>query len=143
MKPLMRTETQSFWRILRQVIDTGLPIVGVCITLGAVLFLEALHARVAVVVLGLLMIETGVWKLAHQLLPSERQFHTLRTEGERFLLLIRHLNDAALALQDNDTPETRQAVADIRDMMHQSVERMAEVAGKTDAEVTASQTASV
>ena len=137
MKPITRAETPSFWRVLRQIIDTGLPLLGVCVTLGAVLFLEALHVRVAIVVLGLLLIETGVWKLAHQLLPSERQFHSLRSEGERFLLLIRHLNDAALALQDHDGPETREAFADVREMMHQSVERMAEVAGKTEAELAA------
>ena len=143
MSPITRTETQSFWRILRQVIDTGLPLLGVSIILGAVLFLETLHARVVVVVLGLLLIEMGVWKLAHQLLPNERQFHTLRTEGERFLLLIRHLNDAALALQDNDDPENRQAFAEIREMMHQSVEHMAEVAGKTDAELATRHEASI
>lgn len=130
---------RSFWRVLRTVMHTGLPLVGVCVTLSATLFINAPHARVGVVVFGLLLIETGVWKLAHQLLPEERQFHALRTEGDQFLLLLRHLNEAALALKHDETPENHRAFEEVRELMQQAVERMAEVAGKTDAELAGAQ----
>jgi hypothetical protein len=134
-----RETNQSFWRTLRTVMHTGLPLVGVCVTLAAALFIEAPHARVGVVVFGLLLIETGVWKLAHQLLPDERQFHALRTEGDQFLLLLRHLHETALALKDDETPAHRRAFEEVQNMMRQAVTRMAEVAGKTDAELAGAQ----
>jgi hypothetical protein len=130
---------RSFWRTLRTVMHTGLPLVGVCVTLAATLFIEAPHTRVGIVVFGLLLIETGVWKLAHQLLPDERQFHALRIEGDQFLHLLRHLHETALALKDDDTPAHRRAFEDVQNMMHQAIARMAEVAGKTDAELAQAQ----
>jgi hypothetical protein len=112
-----------------------LPLLGVCVTLGATLLIDAPHTRVGVVVFGLLLIEMGVWKLANQLLPDERQFHALRAEGDQFLLLLRHLNETAAVLKHDRTPENHRAFEEVRELMHQSVERMAEVAGKTDAEL--------
>jgi hypothetical protein len=32
-----------------------------------------------------ILIEVGVWHLAQRLLPSERQYHALRAEVDRFL----------------------------------------------------------
>ncbi len=119
----------------RHAIDTGLPFVGVLVILSAVLFVRGLRVQTPIVVLGILMLEAGIWKLAHQLLPSERTYLALRCEGDQFLGLLRQLNTAALAVQERDTPENHQAFGEVRDAMHQAVERMADVAGKTDAEL--------
>ncbi len=119
----------------RHAIDTGLPFVGVLVILSAVLFVRGLRVQTPIVVLGILMLEAGIWKLAHQLLPSERTYQALRCEGDQFLGLLRQLNTAALAVQERDTPENHQAFGEVRDAMHQAVERMADVAGKTDAEL--------
>jgi hypothetical protein len=123
-------------RTLRKVIDISLPLAGVAVVLGAVLFMrEDLRMQIAVVGLGMVLIEVGVWKGAHRLLPSDRKYLALRTEGNLFMKLLRELNVAALALRENDSPEHRQAFEEVRDAMRQAVERMVHVAGKTDAEL--------
>jgi len=123
-------------RILRKIIDISLPFAGVAAVLGAVLFMrEDLRMQIVVVGLGMLLIEVGVWKGAHRLLPSDRKYLALRTEGDLFIKLLRQLNAAALALREHDSPERRQAFEEVRDAMGQTVDRMAHVAGKTDAEL--------
>ena len=125
---------RSALRRLRHAIDTGLPFVGVLVILSAVLFVKGLRVQTPIVVLGILILEAGIWKLAHQILPSERTYHALRCEGDQFLGLIRQLNTAALAVTERDTPENHQAFEEIRDAMHRSVDCMARLAGTTDAE---------
>jgi hypothetical protein len=119
-------------RTLRKVIDVGLPLIGVAITLNTVLFLRGdVRVQVAVVGLGIVVIELGVWKLAHRLLPSGRKYLALRAETDAFFDLVRRLNTAAVALKQDDSPEHRQAFAESRQTMHAAVERMAAVAGQT------------
>ncbi len=127
-------------RTLRKVIDISLPFAGVAVVLAAVLFIrDDLRMQIAVVGLGMLLIEVGVWKGAHRLLPSERKYLALRTEGDLFMKLLRQLNAAALVLRENESPERHQAFEEVRDAMRQAVERMAHVAGKTDAELASEQ----
>lgn len=123
-------------RKLRTLINNVLPFVGVVLILGAVLILrENLPIQVAVVGLGMLLIELGVWRFGHKVLPSERKNLALRAETDRFIELIRALNAAALAVKANDSPETRQAFQQVQETMQQAIGRLAEVAGKTDAEL--------
>ncbi len=124
-------------RHLRRGLDVGLPILGVVIILSAVLFVRDIRAQIAIVMVGIVFIEAGVWKLAHQLLPNERHFHALRDEVDAFIDLSRELNSAALAIKGNDTPATRDAFEDIRESMHQAVDQISEVAGKTADELVA------
>ena len=105
------------------------------VILSAVLFIRELHVQIAAVVFGLLMVEAGIWKLSQLMLPSERQYNALRSEGDHFLMLIRHLNEEALTVKTDDTPENQRSFEEIRGAMHEAVERMANVAGKTDAEL--------
>jgi hypothetical protein len=128
---------RSGLRILRQRLDTGLSILGVVVILSAVLFVRELRSQVAIVVLGMLLLEVGVWKLAHYVLPSERQYLALRGETDRFLALVRQLHAAALLVQAQDAPAHRHAFEAVRCAMHQTVERMCEVAGKTHADLAA------
>jgi hypothetical protein len=130
-------------RTLKKGLNTCLPILGVVIILSAVLFVHGIREQLAIVVVGILLIEAGVWKLAHQFLPNERKHLALRAEGDRFIGLIRHLNAAALAVKESDTPENLQAFEEVQAEMHRAVERMAEMAGKTDDELATEQKVSV
>lgn len=123
--------------MLRQILDSSLPIVGVLVILGAVLFERNMRGQIAIVGIGILILEAGVWRLPYRFLPSERKFLALRAEVDRFLLLIRQLNAVALEVKTKDTPENRQRFEKVRETMQQAVERMAVIAGKTDAELTA------
>jgi hypothetical protein len=123
-------------RKLRIFVDNALPFFGVAIILGAMLTLrEDLRIQIAVVGLGILMIELGVWKIGHKVLPSQRKYLALRAETDRFIKLVRDLNAAALVLKQHDSPKTRQAFQQVQETMRQAIGRMAEVAGKTDAEL--------
>jgi hypothetical protein len=126
---------KTVWRCLRTGLDISLPMVGVAIILSAVLFLHELHGQITVALVGMLMLEGGVWKVARRLLPDERQYLPLRHEVAQFIVLIRALNTAALAVKALDSSENRQAFEDIQQRMRQAVERMGEVAGKTEAEL--------
>ncbi|HUH12340.1 MAG TPA: hypothetical protein VMK65_04490 [Longimicrobiales bacterium] len=122
-------------RAIRRLVDTALPVLGTLIVLGGVLFVYDLMARVAVVVVGLLLVEVGVWKLANPLLPNERRFHALRDEVDRFIQLVRGLNQAALRRIAERSPESEQAFEEARAELHASVERISVYAGRTDDEV--------
>lgn len=123
-------------RTLRKFIDIAVPLIGVAVILGAVLFLRAdLRIQIAVVGFGMLLIEVGVWKIPQQLLGTGRRYFALRTEVDQFLHLVRQLNTAALALRENDSPQNRQALQEVPEAMRQAVDRMVHVAGKTEAEL--------
>jgi hypothetical protein len=126
---------RSRLRALRKLLDIVLPLVGVAFIIGAMLFIRDLRGQIAVVTLGILLLEVGTWKLAHQLLPSERMYHALRVEVDQFIALVRRLNTAALQVKAHHVPEPHQALEELRATMHQVVERMVQVAGKTETEL--------
>lgn len=120
-------------RALRRAVEVALPIVGVALVLVAVLFFfENLYVRIAIVLLGLGLIETGIWNLASPILPSERKYMTLRTEVDSFIRLVRRLNKASLELTSDPTPQNRAKLLQVRDEMLESVKRMELYAGKSD-----------
>lgn len=122
-------------RLFRKVTQTILPFIGVLLVIGTVLFLRDLRLQMALVVCGLLLVEIGVWKCAQNILPSERQHHALRGEVATFLHLVRQLNTAAIALKETLSYEHQETFEEVREAMRQAVERMADVAGKTDMEI--------
>ena len=122
-------------RYLRKSFDIGLPMIGVMIILGAVLFLREIRIQIAVVMVGIVLIEAGVWKIAHQLLPNDRRYHALRYEIDAFIALSRDLNEAALVAKVEDTPENRRSFDEIRKSMHRAVDQIADVAGMTAEEL--------
>jgi hypothetical protein len=95
------------------------------IVLSSFLFLDNLFAWYATVIVGLLIVLAGFLYGAHPFLTSERRFHALRNEVDRFIGLVRRLNSAAA---ENQQEEFQKAKAE----MLASVERMAELAGKPD-----------
>jgi hypothetical protein len=117
-------------RRLRKAIEFGLPIVGMLTVFGSLLFVPSnlLQIQVFVVLIGVLILEAGVWGLTTGILPNERRYLSLREEGDHFLVLIRALNKAAVEKNLEglaSSEEFREAVSH----MHASVERMASVAG--------------
>lgn len=101
------------------------------IVFAGVLFVPRsnLQLQIVVVLVGVLILEAGVWGLTGQLPPNERTFGALRSEGDHFVGLIRDLNRAATAReireQGNDQRFDEALAA-----MHQSVDRMGGLAGK-------------
>lgn len=122
-------------RVLRRILDIGLPLAGVVTILSAVLFLQEIRGQIAVVMIGIILIEAGVWKLAHQLLPNDRQFHHLRSEIDTFIQLCRKLNDTALKVKSTYSEENQKKFDDVRDELQQSLDRITEVAGKTKEDI--------
>jgi hypothetical protein len=101
------------------------------IIFGAVLFgPSSLQLQVLLVLIGVLILEAGVWGLTSTFLPNERRYLSLREEGDHFLGLIRELNAAAIARGEGE--EDDKLFRETRARMHASVERMAELAGQDD-----------
>lgn len=117
-------------RTLRNVITFAIPVAGMVLVLGAVLFAIALRTQLIMAVVGLLLVEGGVWRIAGSILPNERRYLALRAEGDRFIALIRQLNAAAVSLHEHESNGARLAIDETRSAMHRSVERMVAVAGR-------------
>ena len=118
-------------RKIRRGIEIALPILGMGIIFGSVLFgPNNLQLQVLLVLIGVLILEAGVWGLTGGILPNERRYLALREEGDHFLGLIRVLNAAAVARDEGQEDDAR--FREARAQMHTSVERMAELAGQDD-----------
>ena len=118
-------------RKIRQGIEIALPILGMGIIFASVLFgPNSLQLQVLFVLIGVLILEAGVWGLTGGILPNERRYVALREEGDHFLALIRVLNAAAVARDEGQEDDAR--FRETRAQMHTSVERMAELAGQDD-----------
>ncbi|HUF49278.1 MAG TPA: hypothetical protein VMN60_00500 [Longimicrobiales bacterium] len=117
-------------RTIRRTVDAALPVAGIALVLGAVLFLwRDLMLQIGVVILGIFLIEAGIWKLAHPLLPSQRKHRALRAEVDDFIGLVRRLNTAAIEHENGNLDAAARVDSSHRDMLA-SVARMAELAGK-------------
>ena len=92
---------------------------------------DSVQAQIMVVLAGILALEAGVWGLGQQLLPNDRQFLDLRVEGEHFIDLIRDLNTAALARNQDaaGTADADKRFTEVLTLMHKSVDQMGEFAG--------------
>lgn len=113
----------------------GFPILGTVLVFAAILIPSIalnLQVQILVVLLGILIIEAGVWRLTAKILPNERQFLALRAEVDSFIDRIRVLNAHGIKLRDEDTESMRGAFRETVDSLHAAVDRMAEVAGRKD-----------
>jgi len=119
-------------RKIRRVLEIALPVAGMGIIFGAVLFgPESLRLQVLMVLLGILTLEAGVWGLASRLLPDERRYISLREEVSHFIVLVPELNAAAVGRQEEDGgAEHEKLYRDVLEQMHNSVKRMGELAGQ-------------
>ena len=123
---------------IARVLDSGLPVLGVAIVLGAVLMGGGGWGPIWLAVIGLLMVEAGVWRLGSRIV-HERRYQPLRREVERFIGLARELHHATAAVdQRGDEADRRRlegAVASLRG----SLDRMVVVAAKTEEDLRAEQ----
>ena len=125
------TEMRRVKRKIRRGIEIALPILGMGIIFASVLFgPDSLQLQVLLVLIGVLILEAGVWGLPGGILPNERRYLGLREEGDHFLRLIRVLNAAAVARDQGEEDDAR--FRETTAQMHTSVERMAELAGHDD-----------
>ena len=90
----------------------------------AVFYFQNPGARLASVSVGTLMMVGGMWYAANPFVKNARRFLKLRAEMDDFIRMARVLNDAAVV----DEHELDRAKA----AMHQSVDRMAQFAGRAD-----------
>lgn len=120
---------------MHKVLNAGLPILGMVVVFGGVVFLEDRRTMILVVLLGILLIEAGVWKLSNPFLPTERRFNELRLEVDQFMELVRELNGSAMEARGPEGDagswaRFRNTIA----TMHASVERMGQAAGRGEGE---------
>ena len=123
-------------RKIRRAMEIVIPLFGIGIIFLSVLFpSDSLQIQVLLVLVGVLILEAGVWGLTSGLLPNERRYLGLREEGDHFIGLIRDLNAAAVARKTGaeDNGSFQRAL----EQMHGSVERMAKLAGEDDKETVA------
>ena len=103
-------------------LEKALAVAGIVLILGPIFLVENVTLQVGIVVLGILMIEAGVWGLARDILPDGRTYLRLREETEIFLEQVRALNEAAVE-------EEEQAVERQRQRMKEQVDRLVDAAG--------------
>jgi hypothetical protein len=100
-------------------------VVGMGLVLVSFRFLDNLFFWYVCILGGLLIILFGFIYGANPFLTSERRYIALRSEVDRFIGLVRQLNDAA-SRSSNEEFER------VKSEMVASVERMAELAGKAE-----------
>lgn len=117
-------------RFIRRFSQLALSLLGSAIVLYAAFGVEGVYDRVVVAIVGLVILEAGIWQITRALFPNEREFKPLRQETEFFLKLVRQLNRAAL-----DATRGAEELDRLEEEMHHSVERLRRLAGKSEAEL--------
>ncbi len=117
----------------RKLLHFGIPAAGALLAIVAALAIQDVVVRVALVVVGVLLLQGGSGKLPYYLVHNERRFRQLRSELDEFLWLVRELNAAALDSRANPRAEDR--FEDLHTALQESLERMALYAGRTDEEL--------
>ena len=118
-------------RSVRRPTQLLLTAAGTALALYAVLAIDGLYNRVLVAVLGLLIMQMGIWQLTATLLPNQREYRPLRKETDYFLSLVRRMNRAAVAAEEG----SQYAAAELERLhteLHHSVDRMHRLAGRTE-----------
>lgn len=117
-------------RSLRRWLSIGLPVMGMVVVLIAIVSVVDRQMQLVFVVAGVLLIEAGVWKLANPILPSERRYTELRGEVDHFVDLVREMNAAAVEARQSDSDDRWDDYQDLLSTLHESVDRMGQLAGK-------------
>lgn len=109
---------------LRSAIDQVLIILGVLLVVTVVTLLEQdSWTPLVVVMIGILLVGLGIYRLGHRVLPNRRVYIGLRSEVDYFIRLVRRLNSNTLQ-NENDQVEI------LRQEMKNSVDRMVSLAGR-------------
>jgi hypothetical protein len=121
--------------VSRKAVSVGISILGAALVFLAIILPQLsgdVGRQVLVALLGILLIEAGVWKLAERVLPTQRKYHALRAEVTRFLELTKSLNARALEVKAIGSDEAHAAMQEDLQALHATVDRMAEVAGQEE-----------
>jgi hypothetical protein len=100
----------------------------------AVTRVEPLRDRLLVAILGLIVMELGIWQFTRLFFPNEREYKPLREETDYFLKLVRRLNATTLRLHKGASG-VQNEIDRLRDEMYHSVDRMCRLAGRTEEEL--------
>lgn len=115
-------------RNIRRHIDAGLTGVGIAVVFSSIILGTSLdiRAQMPIALLGVLLMEAGIWGLASRFVPNQRKYTKLRGEGDNMLHLIRELNAAAIAKErgEEDSKRFQETLA----AMHDSVIKMSGLA---------------
>jgi hypothetical protein len=123
---LMTGRRQSGWRrAFNRFAGLMAAIVGMGLILASFLFIDVQFLWYVCILGGLIIILFGFIYGANPFLTSERRYMALREEVDRFISLVRQLNDAA-------TRSSRDEFERVKSEMVASVERMADLAGKEE-----------
>ena len=116
------------YKMARRAIKALAPTLGIVIILSSILFSPETNPQLHVTVLlvGVLILQAEAWGFTRVFLPSERVYVALREEVDRFLGLVRVLNQVAAR---DDGQKHGEVFRDTMQEMHISVECMAEFAG--------------
>lgn len=119
-------------RKIHQSLDTVLIGLGIASIIASVLISDtaSIQVQLLLVVVGILLMEAGVWGIARKAISNERQYSRLREEGDHMIELIRKLNGAAVA-RDQGLEDGTRFRATLEEM-HASVRFMAELASHKD-----------
>ncbi len=102
-------------------------ILGMTLVFGSVvLYFEQATTRVGVVSVGMLLLVAGAWFADNPYLRSQRRYFKLRAEVDSFIGLARELNAAV------GTRKPQGETDRVNAAMHESVDRMRQLAGKPD-----------
>jgi hypothetical protein len=113
---------------IRRNIDMGLTAVGIAAVFSAIILGASLdvRAQLPIALIGVLLMEAGIWGLSAKFFPNQRKYCSLRDEGDRMLDLIRELNSAAIA-KEIGTEDAKRFQRTL-EAMHSSVLKMSEFA---------------
>ena len=107
-----------------------LPLIGGALLMLSETLLTDFPQSAIIYGVSLALLILGIWRMLLLSLPKrKRRFSGLRDEIDAFLLHARQLNDMAHDARQATDADYPQAMLDLKQAMHDSVERMAAVAG--------------
>lgn len=118
-------------RAFRTAVSVFLLLLGASLAVAAVLDTQdGLALRLVMVLCGILLVEAGAWRRSNPFLPCERRNHLLRAEVDGLIGLVRLLESSTRRARASGTPEHWAEALRIHERLHESVERMKEMAGR-------------
>lgn len=136
-KDCAQNKPRNAWQVCTEALDTLMLLGGILIVMGAIVLMPTHTGQIVGAALGLLMVEASAWGSTRRLMPGQRKYKALRKEVDRFLGLVKQLNNAALSVKEHDVPEAQQAFEQTCEAIEQSVKHMMQVAGKTNSDLVA------
>ncbi|UCC74617.1 MAG: hypothetical protein JSV86_08740 [Gemmatimonadota bacterium] len=109
-------------KVSRATVDKAIALAGVALVVVQLLLLAYSPYHVAFVVLGVLLIYVGIWRLFSHWLPDRRVYTPLRAEVDTFIRLVRKLNAQRAR---GDATAAFETAAELRE----STERVIDAAG--------------